>query len=123
MKKSKLAYCSHSIYNMMKRALHFSIFILAGINLLSCSGVIPQPTFTQVEQASQRWPGTNIETLIQGRQLYVLKCSGCHSVKVPSFYSEVQWDTLMKTMGTSAKLNKDEYNKILHYVLTMSKEK
>ena len=106
----------------MKRVLQFSIFILPGFVLLSCSGAIPQPTFMQVERASQRWPGTDSETLAHGRQLYVAKCSGCHSVKVPSVYSEFQWDTLMRTMGTSAKLTKDEYEHILHYVLTMSKE-
>jgi len=108
---------------MMKRALQFFIFMLPVIILLSCSGAIPQPTIKQADQASQRWPGTNSETLAQGRQLYISKCSGCHSVKVPSLYSEAQWDTLLRTMGTSAKLNKDEYDKILHYVLTMSNEK
>ena len=122
MKKLKLVYYSLSTYKM-KRVLHFTIFILPGVLLLSCSGSIPEPTITQVERASQRWPGTNSETLAQGRQIYVTKCSGCHSVKVPSRYSEVQWDTLMRTMGTQAKLNKDEYEKILHYVFMTSKEK
>ena len=108
---------------MMNRALHLLIFMLPGVMIVSCSGAIPQPTFMHVERASQRWPGTNNETLAQGRQLYISKCSGCHSVKVPSLYSEIQWDTLMRTMGTSAKLNKEEYDKILHYVVAMSKEK
>ena len=88
----------------------------------SCSGSIHEPASGDIQRASQRWPEVNAGTLRQGRQLYIAKCSGCHSVKAPSRYSEAEWDSVMTPMGKKAKLGNEEYEKILHYVLTMSKK-
>lgn len=99
----------------------YFLFILV-FGLLSCSGSIPSPNKEQISWASQKWTGTSEETLLSGRQQYIVKCSGCHSLKIPMSYTEMQWDTIMQKMGPTAKLSSNEYQNIIKYVTTVIKK-
>lgn len=102
--------------------LNFLFFIVIIFGMMSCSGALPEPSEEHSKWAAHRWSGATVQSLSEGRQLYVVKCSGCHSVKPPSLYSEAEWDTLLPPMKKEAKLKKDEYEKIFQYVITMSKK-
>ncbi|MDP4197692.1 MAG: cytochrome c [Bacteroidota bacterium] len=104
---------------MMK--FYLSICILNALFLVSCSGSLPEPTSEQVQWASNKWSGISISELSEGRNLYIDKCSGCHSLKDPSDYTEEEWGTVLKKMSRKAKLTDAEYEKISHYISTMSK--
>ena len=87
--------------------------------LFACAGQIPRPTSLQAEWAAQRWPGTTSERLETGRALYVLKCSGCHTLRLPSVYSEERWPAILDKMQKRAKITDDEKQQILQFVLTV----
>ncbi|MDE3056559.1 MAG: hypothetical protein KGJ59_01195 [Bacteroidota bacterium] len=85
-------------------------------SIASCSGSIPEPTPSQSVWASDKWPGTTYETLVHGRELYIAKCSGCHSLHAPSEYSERRWSAIVDTMKFKAKLNDSEAVLITKYL-------
>jgi mono/diheme cytochrome c family protein len=87
--------------------------------LFACAGQIPRPTSLQAQWAAQRWPGVTPEGLAQGRTLYIAKCSGCHTLRVPTKYSEDRWPSLLDKMQKRAKISDDEKAQILHYVLSV----
>jgi len=104
---------------MVRKNFHFCFLFIV---LFSCSGTVPEPTLEHGAWAAKKWPGTNVQSLSQGRELYIVKCSGCHSVKPPSLFSDAEWDTLLPPMKKQAKLKNEEYEKIFQYVITMSKK-
>ncbi|MGE5429900.1 MAG: c-type cytochrome [Syntrophomonadaceae bacterium] len=100
---------------------YFALFLLLGLFIMSCSSSVPEPSLQQVQWASARWPGTDIRELSEGRDMYIEKCSGCHSLKIPSNYTEEEWTPVFKKMDKKAKLSEDEREKIWHYISAMSK--
>lgn len=100
---------------------YFALFLLLGLFIMSCASSVPEPTQQQVQWASDRWPGTAQKELSDGREMYIEKCSGCHSLKVPSKYTEEEWTPVFKKMSRKAKLTDAEYEKIWRYISTMAK--
>ncbi|MBF8296234.1 MAG: Cytochrome c [Bacteroidetes bacterium] len=88
--------------------------------LMSCAGTVPEPTLTHVEYASRRWPGTRLQDLSAGRQLYILKCSGCHSLHPPEELSGQQWEKTVPEMMMRARLMKEEADLIVRYLESAS---
>lgn len=101
---------------------YFALFLLSGLFIMSCAGSVPEASPQQVQWASARWPGTGVRELSESREMYIEKCSGCHSLKVPSKYTEEEWKPIYEKMGKKAKLSRDEYEKIWRYISTMSKK-
>jgi cytochrome c1 len=64
-----------------------------------------------------------MQDLITGRQLYVLKCSGCHSLHRPDELSVQQWEKTVPEMMTRAKLTKEEAQLIVRYLVTVLETK
>lgn len=98
--------------------LCFTVVIIAV--LVSCAGTVPEPTLTHAAWASQRWPDTKIQDLSAGRQLYVLKCSGCHSLHAPEKLSGQQWEKTVPEMMARARLTTEEATLIVRYLVTTS---
>lgn len=98
------------------------ILFLSAILIVSCAGSIPEPAQEQVQWASAKWPGTGMKELSEGRELYISKCSGCHSLKGPSNYTMDEWKVFLGKMKNKAKLNDTEHEKIWYYLASMSKK-
>ncbi|MGE5496669.1 MAG: hypothetical protein ACM3Q2_01250 [Syntrophothermus sp.] len=94
--------------------------VLLMILIASCAGTIPEPAQEQIQWASAKWPGTGKKELSEGRELYILKCSGCHSLRQPDSRSENEWRQIMPKMGKKAKLTDSEYEMILRYLSALS---
>jgi len=60
---------------------------------------------------------------MKGRQLYVLKCSGCHSLHRPDELSPQQWEKTVPEMMTRAKLTQEEAMLIVRYLVTVTETK
>lgn len=105
---------------MMK--YYLMIFILNAFFFISCSGSLPEPTSEQIQWASVKWPGITIKELSEGRDLYINKCSGCHSLNNPADYTMEEWDKWLVKMKPKAKLNEAEYEKIRYFVMSASKK-
>lgn len=100
---------------------YFALFLLLGLFIMSCASSIPEPSLQQVQWAYEEWPGTGQKELSESREMYIAKCSGCHSAKVPSNYTEEEWGPIFKKMSRKAKLTDAEYAKIWQYISTMAK--
>jgi len=64
-----------------------------------------------------------MQDLMSGRQLYVLKCSGCHSLHRPDELPALQWEKTVAEMMTRAKLTSEEAQLIVRYLVTVSATK
>jgi hypothetical protein len=73
-----------------------------------------------VTAARARWPDTSRATLEQGRSLYVRRCSGCHNLYVPSDYPASAWPEIVEEMSEKAKLDRDERDQVLRYLIVAS---
>ena len=103
---------------MNKNILNIVIIGLFSIVMLSgCGGTVPLPTAEHRSYAENRWQGKN-ENLELGRDMYIEKCSGCHSLIPPAKFGEEKWVEEIKEMKVKAKLSDDEEFAILTYVLT-----
>ena len=105
---------------MYKSSLHIVLVILIATATISgCSSAIPQPTAEHRSYAESRWQGKSVN-LDMGRDMYIRKCSGCHSLIPPSKFGEEKWAEEIKEMKVKAKLSDDEEFTIMAYVLTES---
>ena len=102
----------------MKR--HTIIFLFASsLFWIGCSGSLPHPTANHASLIAQKFPSTVLSHLEEGRTLYIQKCSGCHTLRLPSEFSEEKWGTIIQEMKMEAKLNEDESLKVLHYIIAI----
>ena len=121
MKESKQDYYFHSTYNMKKVFLAF-LFATMSIYIIACATTIPIPQEKDVVSITSQFPNRQLSDLINGRELYVAKCSGCHTLKSPSDFTSTQWNKDIPDMKVKSKINDNEANAILLYVLTFAKK-
>jgi len=104
----------------------FSIlFILLGS---ACSFKLIQPTQSDVDRVSTKFPGYSLAELNEGKSLFEHTCNKCHHLKNPASRTEARWNKIVPKM--LAKLNKREGKQmldekqqetLLRYLVTMSK--
>ncbi len=95
----------------MKRFWCALLVVLAG-----CSSMLPVVVEDDVRRAEGRWPGTTRGVLEEGRQKYIDRCGACHSLHLPSAFTESEWKQAVETMQVRAKVGEDEKEKILKYL-------
>lgn len=88
--------------------------------LIGCSSMLPVVMDDDVRRAQERWPGVTRASLEEGRQKYIDRCGGCHSLHLPSAFTESEWQRAVESMQVRAKVGSDEKELILRY-LTLGK--
>ena len=101
------------------RVISISMFFMANV-IISCVGSIPAPSAKHAEWASRRWPGTDLNQLTLGREVYIRNCSSCHSLYKPEAYPPQHWEQIMPEMMTKAKIGASEARDIMRYLVIMS---
>lgn len=96
------------------------VLALAALTAVGCAAALRQPTAQDVRQASTRWPGTTLEDLHRGRSLYVRRCSGCHTLYLPSAYEAELWPALVDSMAVKARLDRAQQADITRFVVTLA---
>ena len=89
--------------------------------LAGCSSRLPVITDEQARHVAARWPQVTSGILNEGRRMYMEKCSSCHSLHVPSAFSEEQWATAMDKMQSKAHLTDEEKELIIKYIIAARK--
>ena len=89
--------------------------------LIACSGGMPRPTADDALRASAEWPGTSLGTLDEGRDLYLRKCGACHRPHEPARLPEARWRETMDDMARRSGLDARERDRVLSYLVTMSR--
>lgn len=82
--------------------------------LTGCVSSLPTPRKEDLKQDLFDTVGLN--ELFDGRTLYITKCSGCHSLYLPTQYSSSSWDTILTVMNPKAKVTNDEALRIRMYL-------
>ncbi len=94
---------------------------LIGITFVSvlfvaaCSASIYIPTGKIARES-----GIPLGQLLQGRELYVEKCSSCHSLVNPARLTAKQWNRKLRVMAKRAKLTEKEKQLITNYLIAGS---
>ncbi len=99
----------------MKKFLVLLVFLL-----VSCVSSIPIISETDVTRAQMQWSGVTREQLCSDRELYILKCSGCHSLHIPNQYSTGKWNSILPVMNIKSKLSIAEGERIKRYLSLFS---
>jgi hypothetical protein len=99
-----------------------SLGLLAGVALLTagCAAALRQPVPGDLASAAQSWPGTTLEDLQRGRTLYVRRCSGCHTLYLPSAYRAGSWPALVESMSEKARLTPAQERDVTRFVVTLA---
>src|SRR5262249_27444282 len=79
-----------------------------------CSPAIPMVDPEAPAFRSQ--PLTELARLARGREEYIAKCSGCHSLYRPSRGTSVNWSSWVSAMADRSKVCSEERERILAYL-------
>lgn len=98
----------------------FLFFVIASIAACSSTVKLLQPTQTDADRGSQKFPGYSLSELNEGKSIYEAHCNKCHKYKVPESRNETKWDKVIPKMAKKAKLDSLQQSLVLKYVVTMS---
>ena len=96
------------------RRFAWSIVVTAG-----CVSAVPLPTEREAATARRTDPTATIESLKHGRDRYVTKCSGCHSLYAPRDKTASEWPPVLEKMSVKAKCGEEERRAIEQYLLAV----
>ena len=99
-------------------AFSFSVLGLLG----ACAGQIPHVSPAQRELAGRQWPNLTPESLEEGRRLFIFRCSGCHTLPLPSAHSAAEWPGVIGEMAERAGLNAQQMSRITQYLVAVRTE-
>lgn len=87
--------------------------LLAGLAVVGCVNIENvAPSVGRIPNA-----GRNAAAMEHGREIYMGKCTSCHSAQTISKYSAAEWPKIVDDMGERAKLGPAEEHAVLEYVL------
>jgi cytochrome c5 len=98
----------------------FAGIACALVALACASKMLPQPSEGQAAYATKSGKPSTVNSLDQGRDLYILKCDKCHSLPTVQDHSPEKWDKIMNKMKGEADLSAREDYLIRTYVVTSS---
>lgn len=74
------------------------IIILEVIYCAACSPALPVPKESDMQTVEAAKLGMMLDSLRQGRSLYVQRCGVCHLLKYPQDYTASQWTKSVEEM-------------------------
>ncbi len=86
----------------------------------ACATGVVRPDARDAHWAAERWPGTTVEDLSRGRELFVLRCAGCHNLPAPAAKTPDEWASVVDEMGPGAKLGPSDRELVLRYLSAAS---
>ena len=119
MKKCKSVYWLVLAFKKMKRSRNnFLLLITISVLFICCAPAILKPTMEDVDSAKKKWNDASLDQLNKGYSLYVAKCGACHFLYKPSQFTESKWLEMFPKMKLKAKLNDEQIDLIMKYVIT-----
>lgn len=107
MKKFSSDYCSRMF---SKRKSTFALITSSSIFIIACSSALYFPSQSNVTV------NASLDDLQKGRQLYINKCSSCHSLILPEKHTASEWKIWVEKMRPKAKTNEPEEKLIIKYL-------
>jgi mono/diheme cytochrome c family protein len=89
----------------------------------ACAAALRHATPADVTLVSPQWPGTTVQDLERGRRLYVRRCSGCHTLFLPSAHPPDEWPGWVDAMAEKARLKPAEREDVVRFLVAVSSDK
>ena len=98
------------------------ILIIALISVLAaCASFKPMaPAQSDADRAAQKFPGTTLADLTEGKSIFETKCHKCHSLKKPFGKSDEAIEKSLPRMAKRANIDSKQQDMVLKYLLTMN---
>ncbi len=96
--------------------MHKIVILLLLFILISCGAALYIP-----DQIDANHSGISLDTLKEGRVLYVKNCAACHNLRLPERFTREEWDTIIPRMQIKAKLNDRQAGLIKKFIEARSK--
>jgi mono/diheme cytochrome c family protein len=101
----------------MKRAVAAGF----GAALFGCAGTpYPRPVQADIAVAQKQRAAVTLEDLEQGRSLYLSRCGSCHQAVDPKSVAPSKWPHEVEEMRERAKLDADDVDNIVLYLVTIA---
>jgi len=104
----------------MKRQFNRRLIVTFVFLTVGCATGLVQPTEMDLKWAAKRWEDISMEELLQGRNLYIKRCAGCHHLYLPDKYPPEQWPEIVSGMEERARINSHEKKLIIKYLSSIS---
>jgi len=85
--------------------------------LVGCSSSVPSSKASDATSAPAARPVPSAEVLVQGHDLYAMKCGTCHALPDPAAHKAEKWPHLVEWMRGRANLDTADASKVLAWVL------
>lgn len=94
--------------------------------LYACSFKLVEPTQSDVERVSGKFPGYTLTALSEGKASFQKQCTTCHKLKNPASKTEEEWKVIIPKMVQNAnkkseRIDAKTQESILRYLTTMGK--
>ncbi|HEX2878100.1 MAG TPA: hypothetical protein VHO25_01060 [Polyangiaceae bacterium] len=106
---------------MTSRVLQWGLSVASACVLVAC-GASPYPhaTAADVAVAQKQRAGVTLQDLEQGRSLYLSRCGSCHQVIDPKSVAPSKWPHEVEEMRERAKLDTQDVDQIVLYLVTIA---
>lgn len=88
----------------------------------ACAAALRHAAPADVALLAPRWPGTTVADLERGRTLYVLRCSGCHTLLLPATRRPQEWPRLVDEMAEKARLKPGERDDVVRFLVAVASD-
>lgn len=97
-----------------------TLFVISIMVLVACAAYKPMiPAQTDADRAAQKFPGTTLAELNEGKAIFEGNCNKCHSLKKPFKKTEEEVRNVLPKMAKKAKIDSKQEDLVLKYLLTM----
>jgi hypothetical protein len=101
--------------------LHYKILItlimaIAFLVFYECAPALYMPATADAQRT-----GIALDTLIEGRNLYLKNCASCHNLYPPERFTAKEWNKNVTRMQSKAKINNGQKEMVLKYLTAKSK--
>jgi mono/diheme cytochrome c family protein len=88
--------------------------------LPACATAVVRPDAADAHWAAEKWPGTTVEDLARGREVFVGRCAGCHTLPRPDVKTTDEWAGVVAEMAPGARLSSEDRDLVLRYLSAAS---
>ena len=94
------------------------------VPVLMLAGCVTLPPLTQgqLSATTEKWPGTDLAQLQEGRGLYKTRCNKCHPLMTPARLRKESWPDVFEEMTDNAKLTPTEKDRVEHFLWALTLE-
>jgi hypothetical protein len=104
----------------LPRAVALGVALIGAVSYGCAAGTGVPVLASDQKWASERWPGTTLSDLSRGHDVFVSRCSSCHSLPRPELKSPDEWTGVLDEMAARAKLSSMDRDFVNRYLSAAS---